>query len=134
MNTKHNNMKSKMMIIAVGMLIVCLLPLAAFAQQQDWQTTSTMKTSGSAYSPQVTAVGAAVVEQQATTTESYSPSPAHKGGIRRSTKGDFDDSPTDNNKDEEHSPLGDAVWPLMLMALAYLGVRVLRARKRALNG
>lgn len=29
------------------------------------------------------------------------------------------------------SPLGDAVLPLMLMALAYLGVRVFRARKRA---
>lgn len=109
------------MIRAVGVLIVCLLPLVAFAQQ-DWRSTSTMTGSGSAYMPEVTAVGSAEASEMATTTTAGSAAKA-PGGPRRAgfdTGGDTPPGP---------SPIGDAVLPLMLMAVAFGGVVYLRRRQ-----
>ena len=109
---------------AVGVLIVCLLPLVAFAQQ-DWQSTSVMQGSGSTYSPQVTEVGATSVASEATTTESYSPAKAPSG--RRKTLINGPES------DQGPSPVGDAVLPLMLMALAFGGYIAIKRRKLTAN-
>ena len=38
------------------------------------------------------------------------------------------------NPNEPGVPLGDVLWPLMLMALAFCGVVYLRRKKRTLNG
>ncbi len=38
------------------------------------------------------------------------------------------------NPKEPGVPLGDVLWPLMLMALAFCGVVYLRRKKRTLNG
>lgn len=111
------------MIRTVGVLIVCLLPLVAFAQQ-DWQSTSVMQGSGSTYSPQVTEVGATSVASEATTTESYSPAKAPSGPRRTLVNGP--------ESGQGPSPLGDAVLPLMLMAMLFAGV-VYTRRKKALN-
>lgn len=123
-------MENSFKMMAVGMLMVCLLPLAALAQQQEWQSTSTMQGSGSAYSSQVTAVGAASVGSMATTTSS---SPARVSRPRRA--GESSSDPWGNNQtggdQDDGSPIGDAVLPLMLMALAFGGVVAFRQRKTA---
>lgn len=123
------NMKKIMMIMVLGALVACLVPANA-QNQQDWKTTSSMQASGSVLAPQVTAVGATGVAQQASTTTDYSASNVTGRSIRRSKENPTDPGTTTDTS----SPLGDAVWPLMLMALAYLGVRVFFRRKRALKG
>ena len=117
-----NDMKNRMIIMVVGVLMVCLLPMAAFAQQ-EWQSTSTMQTSGSVYSSRVTEVGATVVEPQATTTANYAPS--RPGQPRRDIGNNQDPGHTNDNG----SPLGDAVLPLAMMAVLFAAVLSLRRRK-----
>ena len=118
------------MIRTVGVLIVCLLSLVAFAQQ-DWQSTSVMQGSGSTYSPQVTEVGATSVASEATTTESYSPAKTPGGPRRTSISNDEDEgwTPRTDTEGTDLSPIGDAVLPLMLMAVAFCGVVYFRRRK-----
>ena len=60
-------------------------------------------------------------------TTSYS---AAKVGPRRVVDGD-DDTPPSDPQGPNENPIGDAMWPLALLALAYLIIRVGRARKRA---
>ena len=110
-----------MMILVVGALMACLLPLALNAQTaQKWQSTSTMQGSGSAYSPQVTSVGAATVNSMATTT--YSPAQASSGPRRSKERNEE----LEGNPD---SPIGDAVLPLLLMAAGFGLYTALRRRK-----
>ncbi len=111
---------NKIMIRAVGVLIVCLLPLVAFAQQ-DWKSTSTMTGSGSAYMPEVTAVGATSATSESTTSDSHSSANAPSG--RRKTLINGPES------GQGLSPIGDAVLPLMLMAFAFGGVVYFRRRR-----
>ena len=121
-------MKKIINILVLGALMAYLIP--AYAQnftsqstqpQQEWKT-STMQTSGSAYSSQVTAVGATSAASQATTTYTSLP-----GGGPRKT-GSFDDAP-EGGEGDEGSPIGDAVLPLLLLAMVYSAVRVYRRRR-----
>ena len=107
-------------LMVIGMLLV---GMPTMAQQQTWQSTSIMQGSGSAYSPQVTAVGAVTATEMATTT--YSPAKAPSGPRRG-----FDVGAETGQSDE--SPIGDAVLPMMLMAMLFAGV-VYTRRKKALN-
>lgn len=106
-------------------MVVALAALPTMAQ--DWQSTSSMQGSGSAYSAQVTAVGAAEVTDMATTTNGSNSAPSKRRG-KRST--DDPGEPAIEFHDEG-SPIGDAVLPLFLLSCAYLGFRLLRTRKRA---
>ena len=110
-------MKKLVMII----MAVALMALPAMAQ--DWQSTSTMQGTGSNYAPQVTAVGAAGVSELATTTESYSP--GRSGGPHRV----IGNNPDAGHTEDESSPIGDAVLPLLFLSLAFCGVIYLRRRK-----
>ena len=103
----------------IGMLLVSMPTLA---QQQEWQSTSTMQTSGSALAPQVTAVGATSVNDMATTTSSPAKAPT---GPRR----DFYHGP-ETGQDTE-SPIGDALIPLLVMSLAFGGYIALRRKRTA---
>lgn len=115
-------MENSLKMMAVGILMVCLLPQTVSAQ--EWQSTSTMQGSGSAYSSQVTAVGATGVNSLAGTAAS---APANAPtGPRRVGSTEL----SDPNRSNE-SPIGDAVLPLMLMALAFGGVVAFRQRKTA---
>ena len=110
--------------MVAGMLMVCLLPLAAYAQQQEWRSTSTMPEVGSSLAPQVTAVGAVSAADMGTsTTETYSPAKA-PGGPRKGFDigGDTPPGP---------SPIGDATLPLLLMATLFAASLALRKRKQA---
>ena len=115
-----------MMILVLGMLMACLLPLALNAQTaQEWQSTSSMQGSGSAYSSQVTTVGAANVGNMATTT--YSQSPSMASGRRRINDGGTNQ---DGGITDPNSPIGDAMLPLMLMAASFGLYTALRRRKK----
>lgn len=106
-------------------MAVALVALPTMAQQQEWQSTSAMQTSGSNYAPQVNAIGAESAQPMATTTTSYSPAKAPSGP----RKG-FDHGGETGQSTE--SPIGDAMLPLMLMAMLFAGV-VYTRRKKALN-
>ena len=81
-----------------------------------FQSTSVMTGSGSQYSanPTLNENGTATYEGA-----SYSPAKAPAAGPRK----DDISNPT------KPQPIGDAVWPLMLMAGAFAGVVYLRRRK-----
>ena len=113
-------MKKFMMIL----MAVALLALPTMAQQQEWQSTSAMQTSGSNYTPQVNAIGAESVNPMATTTTTDTYSPA---GPRRVTGNNQDPGHTE----DESSPIGDAMLPLMPCALAFGGVVAFRRRREA---
>ena len=113
-----NDMRKVVIMMIMG---VALMALPAMAQ--DWQSTSSMQGSGSAYSAQVTAVGAAEVTDMATTTtEGSSSNRGHKA--RKSHEGTAE--PGIGNPG---SPVGDAVLPMLLMAMLFAGV-VYTRRKR----
>lgn len=115
-------------VIGIGLLVMVALfasaPLTA-QNAQEWQSTSSMLETGSSYTPQVNAVGATTVSEMATTTtDTYSPA----SGPNRAKK-DFN-NPGEYGQSEE-SPVGDAMLPLMLCALAFGGVVVFRRRREA---
>ena len=113
-------MKKIMMIIALVAAVV--LPTIA-QNNQEWQSTSTLQGSGSAYSAQVTEVGAMTASSIATTTETYNPAAAQApGGPNRA-------APKDGGEDY---PIGDPVWPLAIMCVAFCAI-VYARKRRALN-
>ena len=124
-------MRTLLNILVLSALIVCSVPAKAqnFTSsnqpQQEWKT-STMQTSGSNYSSQVTEVGATTAAYQATTTtDSY-----NSNGFTGPRKG-FGTNQEGGETGDESSPIGDAVLPLMLMAAAFCGVIALRRRREA---
>ena len=121
----NEDMKRIMMIMILGALIVC--PVLADNQNiEEWKSTSVMQTSGSTYSPPVTAVGAMSAPSEATTTESYSP--AKPSGPRRVIGNNQDGGEGSND-----SPIGDAVLPLLALVCVYAvysGTRVYRRKRR----
>ena len=114
-------MKARIVMIIMA---VALLALPTMAQQQEWQSTSVMQTSGSDYVPQINAVGAERAQPMATTTTTYSPANGPQRAKKFDTGGDSGQS--------SESPIGDAMVPLMLMAMLFAGV-VYTRRKKALS-
>lgn len=112
--------------MVLGALMACLVPAQA-QTTQEWQSTSTMKSSGSMYSPQVQQVGAATAPVMATTTttESNAPTKGH-GHIRKGF-----DYGAEGGEQSTEFPIGDAVVPLMLMAVLFAGVVYLRRKRLA---
>jgi len=94
----------------------------------SFRSTSVMTTSGSMYSanPSLNADGTAVYK-----CASYSPAQAPSGPRRVIGNPDGDDE----DDTENGSPLGDALLPLMLLACAYLIIRMARRRRdEGMNG
>lgn len=114
--------------IVMILMAVALVALPTIAQQEQWQT-STMQASGSAYSSQVTPVGATSAPSEATTTASYAPERLG-AGMKTSS---LPDKPTNDEDDEGNVPLGDPVWPLMLMAIALAAYTAIKRRKQTEN-
>ena len=124
-------MKKQLIIISLMLLV----PFAVWAQRYDAQqpsygavppsvtfrsTSGAYMSTGSAYSSTVHEVG------------SYSPA-AHAYGSRPRKSG-FNDittggESTDYDPNNPNLPLGDAILPLMLMALAYMVIRVRRKKR-----
>lgn len=114
------DMKAKIVMIIMA---VALYALPTIAQNMEFRSTSTMQGTGNYVAP-VTAVGAA------SAAASYSPAQA-PGGPRRNNYNDLFDQGADAGQSDQ-SPIGDAVLPLTLMALAFCGVVYYR-RKKALK-
>ena len=107
--------------------IICLASmLSARAQfpteqpQACFQSTSTMMSSGSTYASEVYAIGA--------NSPSATPSGPRKAGGPGGTGGESTYDP--NNP--QFSPLGDALFPLLIMAFAFVGITYLRRKRTTL--
>ena len=112
------------LLMVVAMVSVLSVKAQGTAQlpEAQMQSTSVMMSSGSSL-PQAATTGAVLAGE---TPGSYSPAKVPPGHIRTGWGGGGSD------REEPYAdPIGDAVWPLMLCALAYLIIRVGRARKRA---
>ena len=114
----------KLMILV--MLAAFALPTLAQQQQEQWQT-STMQTSGSAYSSQVTPVGATAAPSEATTTANYAP--GRPGTVKRG--GQSGRNPGDVTTGSTESPIGDAVLPLLALACVYMVYSAVRRKRSA---
>ena len=114
------------LLIVIGLVSVLSLGAQTLAQQPEarMQSTSIMAPSGSAL-PQAAVTGAV------TTYSTYSPAKVTGRRMAGESDGfeDEGDEPSTGNPGEPF-PIGDAVWPLMALALAYASVRAFR-RKRA---
>ena len=119
-------MKTKLYIIAILSVMSIAGYAVSYSPMQGMQSTSSMRTSGSVYTPQVTEVGAAYAASEATTTESYSPNKAPSGPKRDKILGPDTDPANE-------SPIGDAVLPMLLCAAVFCGVIMLRRKRSALK-
>ena len=121
-------MKKVMMIIV--MVAAFVLPTMAQFGQQDpnkvqFQSTSTMQTSGSTLTsqPMLNADGTA-----------YNPTAGSSGPRKAKMEDDDDDfTITTPGTTGSQAPIGEAILPLSLMALAFAGVIYLRRRRAALK-
>ena len=106
-------------------MAVALIALPTMAQQEQWQT-STMQSSGSAYSSQVTPVGATSAPSEATTTTaSYAP------GRPGTVKTGFI-NPGEGGERSDQSPIGEP-WVLAIFAAAFATVIAVRQRKKTVE-
>ena len=121
-------MIKKVFMMFVGVALVALPTMAQTFETQKieqpnavFQSTSALQGSGSQYSatPMLGADGTATLDG-AVSTPAQAPS-----GPRRTIS---------NPDDSEENPIGDAVLPLMLCALAFCGYIYLRRKRSALNG
>ena len=129
------------LLIVMGLMSVLSISAQALAQKPEaqMQSTSVMVSTGSTL-PSAAAAGAVVT---GSTPGTYSP--ASVAGPRRSKKEDVNPSggfnpgggepgPDEGDNSEPWAdPIGDAAWPLMLLAGVYLIVRGARKRSRALR-
>ena len=120
-------MKKNIKVMGYGlwMMVVLFVSTPLTAQNaQEWQSTSTMQGSGSAYSSQVTAVGATGVAVLGAS--SSAPANAASRPRREQASGrNAGEATTGSNQ----SPLGDAVLPLLLMAAGFGLYTTVRRRK-----
>ena len=113
-------MKEKIIMIIMA---VALYALPAVAQNMEFRSTSTMQGSGNYVAP-VTAVGAT------SAASSYSPAKA-PGGPRKVEGvggGEGGSGHSNPGTGDPGSPIGDAVLPLSLMALAWAMTRMIRRK------
>lgn len=111
-------MKDMKRIVMIFMA-VALIALPTMAQ--EWESTSSMQGSGSAYSSQVTAVGATQAANMGTTTTANQ-APGRPGSIRRGF-----DTGGETGKSTE-SPIGEP-WVLAIFAAVFAGVIAVRKRQ-----
>jgi hypothetical protein len=121
------------LLIVMGLMSVLSISAQALAQQPEiyMQSTSGMVYSGSQL-PSAAADGAVLT---GSTVGTYTPASAGKpSGPRKIGGGNQGggDGPS-NPVDPWATPLGNAAWPLVLMALSYMAVRTARKRKGAVS-
>ena len=102
-------------------IICCLVSLSTFAQETNPESVES-RYAYKTYTPQITAPGAENVSYMATTTTENESTGSHRGPRKAF------DTPEDPNQSNE-SPIGDAVLPLVLLALAFGGASFLRKHR-----
>ena len=110
-------------LIVLGLVSVLSVSAQSLAQQptSDFRSTSTMVGTGSTL-PQAAQTGAVLAGN--------APSAGIRQPLRPGTQKtvDFEGGEPDTPQNPG-DPLGDAVWPLMVLACAYLIIRVYRKRR-----
>ena len=122
------NMKAlRYLLMVVAMVSVLSVKAQSTAQlpEVQMQSTSVMVSSGSTL-PQAATTGAVLTGE---TPGTYSAA-GHHGHIRRGIDGDDDNDKPSGWDDPYKDPIGDAVWPLLVLASVYALLRVYR-RKRS---
>ena len=117
------------LLIVMGLMSVLSISAQALAQKPEveMQSTSVMVSTGSNL-PSAATTGAVVTGEQPGT---YTPANAANTGKRRVRKGWGEGG---SDREEPYpDPIGDALWPLVLMALSYMAVRTARKRKGAVS-
>ena len=112
------------LLIVMGLMSVLSISAQALAQKPEaqMQSTSVMPSAGSSL-PSAAATGAVVTGEQPGT---YTPANAANTGKHRASKGWGEGG---SDREEPYpDPIGDAAWPLALLALAYLLRVYMRAR------
>ena len=122
------NMKAlRYLLMVVAMVSVLSVKAQSTAQlpEVQMQSTSVMVGSGSAL-PQAATTGAVLTGE---TPGTYSAA-GHHGHIRRGIDGDDENDKPSGWDDPYKDPIGDALWPLLVLAAVYALLRVYR-RKRS---
>ena len=117
------------LLMIVSMVSVLSIQAQVLAQQPDvkMKSTSGMVYSGSTL-PQAAVSGAVMTGE---TPGAYVPVGTRPGHLRKVGEGEGFEDEGDPETPANPFPLGDAALPLMLLALAYIGMRALLKRKRA---
>ena len=115
------------LLMVVAMVSVLSVKAQSTAQlpEVQMQSTSVMVGSGSAL-PQAATTGTVLTGE---TPGTYSAA-GHHGHIRRGIDGDDEDDKPSGWDDPYKDPIGDALWPLLVLASVYALLRVYR-RKRS---
>ena len=136
---KERNKTMKNIVYRIVLLVmVAVFALPAMAQFDDsqysaqapgtsFQSTSTLSGSGSAYSSNPTLGGDGTATYSAASYSSVKSS-----GIRRTDSGGIT-PPDDEDDDDNPNPIGDALSPLMLLAMVYAVWCIVYRRKRRLG-
>ena len=122
------NMKAlRYLLMVVAMVSVMSVKAQSTAQlpEVQMQSTSVMVGSGSAL-PQAATTGTVLTGE---TPGTYSAA-GHHGHIRRGIDGDDENEKPSGWDDPYKDPIGDALWPLLVLASVYALLRVYR-RKRS---
>ena len=122
------NMKAlRYLLMVVAMVSVLSVKAQSTAQlpEVQMQSTSVMVSSGSAL-PQAAVTGTYMAGE---TPGTYSAA-GHHGHIRRGIDGDDENEKPSGWDDPYKDPIGDALWPLLVLASVYALLRVYR-RKRS---
>ena len=122
------NMKAlRYLLMVVAMVSVLSVKAQSTAQlpEVQMQSTSVMVGSGSAL-PQAATTGAGLTGE---TPGTYSAA-GHHGHIRRGIDGDDNNDKPSGWDDPYKDPIGDAVWPLLVLASVYALLRVYRRKRR----
>ncbi len=141
------NMKTlRYLLIVIGVLSVVSVAAATFgttyqpqrrgiqySQHYAEMPTLTMSSTGSVMMKSGSALPMAAVSG-ITTADDYAPSGPRRAKRDVGDGGTTEDGDEDPDNPGEPMPIGDVLWPLMLMALAFCGVVYLRRKKRTLNG
>ena len=114
-----------LMVVAMVSVLSVKAQSTAHLPEVQMQSTSVMVGSGSAL-PQAATTGAVLTGE---TPGTYSAA-GHHGHIRRGIDGDDDNDKPSGWDDPYKDPIGDAVWPLLVLASVYALLRVYR-RKRS---
>ena len=117
------------LLIVIAMVSFLGVNAQGLAQQPETQmhTTSIMVGSGSTL-PSAAVQGTYVTGSIPGT---YTPANAASGPSRAKKGGEEGDTPPSDPHGPMEDPIGDAGWPLALLALAYVCVRAFLKRKRA---
>lgn len=134
------------LLIVIGVLSVVSVAAATFgttyqpqrrgiqySQHYAEMPTLTMSSTGSVMMKSGSALPIAAVSG-ITTADDYAPSGPRRAKRDVGGGGTTENDDPDPENPGEPMPLGDVLWPLMVMALAFCGVVYLRRKKRTLNG